>query len=107
MLRIEFFNSDCEWQYIIEEAKKNGYENDTEFVTNRIRKIAMSFPETKGNFTCEKKIRTFRVYDEDFIRRLTTYCCTQKINPTTLMRRLVVDPVIRKHLLGEVLVTQD
>jgi hypothetical protein len=104
MLRIEFYSSDCEWNFIKTEAQRNGYNNEGDFIINRIRKVAVALPETEVNgFVCEKKLRSFRIYDEVFIRKLTAYCFSQKIHPSTLMRRLVVDPVVRKHLLGEVL----
>lgn len=107
MLTIEFFSSKCEWGFIAKEAELQGFKDDNAFIIHKIRKIGNLIPVVDASFSCQKERKRFRIYDDEFIRKLNSYCFSQKINPSTLMRRLVVDPVVRKHLLGEALEMQD
>lgn len=107
MLTIDFFISKCEWQYIEREAETQSFKDGNSFVISRMRKVGAALPLIAIANVCEKERKQFRIYDEEVIRRLTSYCDSQKINPSTFMRRLVLDPVVRKHLLGEALALQD
>ena len=104
-MRIGIYISSCEWNMVEQVASEMGFKNGESFIQCQMRKISLRIPET-AMIGCVKEKRMFTISDEEAIAKIERYCQSNTLNPATLMRRLVVDPVVGKYLLGEALVLQ-
>lgn len=101
-MRIYIKVTECE-KFIIK--KGYGCRDVRNIIRGRVEKLALSLPHLEENETsnrCELSQIDIRIYNEEAIKRLKQYADINRVPPGTLVRRLAVDPLVLRYLVGGV-----